>query len=492
MPKTFRISRRNLLKASVGATAILAVGYTGYKWFDQPVILDLNIKQPLSIPPLYAGDIVDGKVFFDLTMQKGSHEFVVGKPAKTQGYNGGLLGPTLVMNKDDEVVINVTNRLGVATTTHWHGLHIPSDQDGGPYQVIEDGATWQAQFKIMNEAATFFYHPHLLDKTAEQLYSGLAGLLIVRDPKNEPKLPNEYGVDDIPLIIQDKSFNEDGSLAYEFDDIGVKGNHLLVNGLVTPVFEAPAQLVRFRLLNGSNARLFNFGFSDNRKFYQIATDGGLLEKPVALTRLVLSSAERAEIIVDFSDQQNSQVELINYADETSDLHPFWMRDALDEKASSLLTINLGAPTESATIKLPEKLTTINKLEEKQAVKTRKLELGFSFIGSNATINGLEMDMERIDQTINLGDTEIWEISNASDLLHPFHIHDIQFQILSRNGNPPSENERGWKDTVLVMSQETVRIIAKFEDFSDPKIPYMYHCHILEHEDGGMMGQFLVI
>ena len=142
--------------------------------------------------------------------------------------------------------------------------------------------------------------------------------------------------------------------------------------------------------------------------------------------------------------------------------------------------------------LPEKLATIVKIEESEAVKTRTFELDFAMFSGDATIDGVTMEMDRIDHTVKLGDTEIWEISNVSDLIHPFHIHDIQFQILSRDGKAPAENERGWKDTVLVMGGETVRIIATFEDLSDPKIPYMYHCHILEHEDGGMMGQFLVV
>ena len=455
-------------------------------------MLDVVHSQPLAIPPLLTGTENDGKKVYDLTMQKGVSNFVAGKETETWGYNGNILGPTLLMYKGDDVVLNVTNQLGEPTSTHWHGIHLPARMDGGPYQEIKNGATWTAQFTIMNEAATYFYHPHLLHKTAEQFYRGLAGLFIIKDPQNEPGLPDQYGIDDIPLIVQGKNFNTDGSLDYGGHMEGVKGNYVLVNGAITPTFQAPAQIVRFRVLNASNARIYNFGFSDNRPFYQVGTDGGLLEKPVSLKRLLLAPAERAEILVDFSDQEKNQVRLVSYSDEVADLSPFWMRDALDNNTFDVLTINVGPATENAVATLPDTLTAIDRLQESEASVTRKLRLEVSLIRLRMTINGQSMDMGRIDQMVRLNDTEIWEISNPSSMVHPLHIHDIQFQILTRNGQPPPENERGWKDTVLVKQNETVRFIARFDDFADPDIPYMYHCHILEHEDGGMMGQFLVV
>jgi FtsP/CotA-like multicopper oxidase with cupredoxin domain len=247
--------------------------------------------QRLPIPELLTGTEMDGKQVYDLIMQPGSMTYVPGKQTATFAYSGNILGPTLLMHKGDEVVINVTNRLGEPTTTHWHGIHLPGIMDGGPHQRIEDGDTWQAQYTIMKEEATFWYHPHLEGKTAEHVYHGLAGLFIVKDPQNELALPDQYGTDDISLIIQDKIFNADGSFNYPGTHMGVKGDQLLVNGAVTPVFDAPAQFVRFRLLNGSNARIYNFGFRDDRRFRQIGTDGGLLERPVPLTRLRLSTGE---------------------------------------------------------------------------------------------------------------------------------------------------------------------------------------------------------
>ncbi len=156
-----------------------------------------------------------------------------------------------------------------------------------------------------------------------------------------------------------------------------------------------------------------------------------------------------------------------------------------------MTINVNSATANPITTLPTSLASINRLQESQANKTRSFELEESFSGA-FTINGQSMDINRIDQTIKLNDIEIWEVTNDSDFPHPFHIHDIQFLILTRNGSPPPENESGWKDTVLVMPRETVKIITQFSDFADPDLPYMFHCHILEHEDAGMMGQFVVV
>ena len=497
MAKRFHMSRRTFLKVSaVGAVALLGGGYLLRDLFlndgnPSSTAAGVISGQRLPIPELLIGTEMDGKQVYDLVMQPGSMTYVAGKQTATFAYNGNILGPTLLMHKGDEVVINVTNRLGEPTTTHWHGIHLPAIMDGGPHQRIDDGDTWQAQYTIMNEEATFWYHPHLEGKTAEHVYHGLAGLIIVKDPHNELDLPDQYGTDDIPLIIQDKIFFADGSFNYPGTHMGVKGDQFLVNGAVNPVFDAPAQFVRFRLLNGSNARIYNFGFSDDRQFHQIGTDGGLLERPVALTRLRLSTGERAEIIVDFSGEENSQVRLVSYSSEMENINPIWNSNALDDSTFDIMTIDVKAASANPKTALPVSLASINRLQEVQAARTRPfvLEMGFS---GKMKINGKSMDMNRIDEIIKLNDTEIWEVTNHSDIPHPFHVHDIQFLILTRDGSPPPENEAGWKDTVLVMPRETVRVITHFSDFADPVKPYMFHCHILEHEDAGMMGQFVVV
>ena len=492
------ISRREFLRLSTIASSALLLSGCGLLDDGNPVSAASNLIrfQSLPIPELLTGTMIDGQKVYDLTIQKGSSTFVQGQKTATFGYNGNILGPTLLMHKGDDVVINVSNQLGEATTTHWHGIHLPAAMDGGPHQRIENGDTWRAQYTIMNEAATFWYHPHLMGKTGPHVYHGLAGLFIVADPKSKLALPEQYGIDDIPLIVQDKIFNSDASLNYPVVHEGVKGDTILVNGAITPTFNAPAQFVRFRILNGSNARIYNFGFSDNRQFFQIGTDGGLLEEPVALTRLMLSTGERAEILVDFSGQESSQLKLLSYSSEVENINPVFLKNALDDATFEIMTINVNSATANPITSMPATLASISRLQESQVNRTRsfKLEEGFSLsdFSIEFTINGQSMDINRIDQSIKLNDIEIWEIINGEDLPHPFHIHDIQFLILTRNGAPPAENESGWKDTVLLMPGDTVRIITRFADYADPNLPYMFHCHILEHEDAGMMGQFVVV
>ncbi len=262
MVRRFHMSRRTFLKVSAGGAVGGAVVLLGGSYLLRDLFLndgnpsstatDVISGQRLPIPNLLTGTEMDGKQVYDLIMQPGSMTYVSGKQTATFAYNGNILGPTLLMHKGDEVVINVTNQLGEPTTTHWHGIHLPAIMDGGPHQRIDNGNTWQAQYTIMNEEATFWYHPHLEGKTAEHVYAGLAGLFIVKDPQSELALPDQYGIDDSPLIVQDKIIDADGSFNYPGTNFGVKGDQILVNGAITPVFEAPAQLVRFRLLNGSN------------------------------------------------------------------------------------------------------------------------------------------------------------------------------------------------------------------------------------------------
>jgi FtsP/CotA-like multicopper oxidase with cupredoxin domain len=504
MAKMFRISRRKFLIAFGGGSASLLASLFVLSRFgalDRVIAGIVTAGRPstnkeilitgqrLPIPELEAGEMIGGQRVFDLRIQRGSMAFVTGKQTPTFGYNGEMLGPTLVMDKGDDVVLNVTNNLGEPTITHWHGLHLPAVMDGGPHQRIEDGETWRANFTILNEPATYWYHPHLDGKTADHVYHGLSGLFIIKDEVTDNLgLPQQYGIDDIPLIVQDKFFNEDGSLNYPGMSEGVKGDTILVNGAITPVLEVPAQVVQFRLLAASNARIHNFGFSDNRQFYQIGTDGGLLETPVPLTRLLLSTGERAEILVDFGADENREIKLRSYSSERENIDAIWARDLLDISDFDVMTIRVAAATQDAVTRLPGSLATIARFDESQADTTRTFKLQMS----SFRINGESMDMNRIDETVKLDDVEIWEVTNSSEMSHPFHIHDIQFLILTKNGSQPPNNERGWKDVVLVKPGETVRIIAQFSDFADPDTPFMYHCHILEHEDGGMMGQFVVV
>ena len=218
----------------------------------------------LPIPPLLEKtSAVTGLFSFELTAQKGSVSFIDGLETPTYGFNGDFLGPTIRFRRSEMIEIDVINELNEKTTVHWHGLHIPGEMDGGPHQVIEPGAVWKPFFEVAQEAATLWYHPHLLGKTGEQAYKGLAGMIIIDDENSDAlAIPKKYGVDDIPLIIQDKRFFENGEFAYVTGtpDImhGVIGNVVLVNGVHEPYLAVSRGLVRFRLLNGSDSTIHQY------------------------------------------------------------------------------------------------------------------------------------------------------------------------------------------------------------------------------------------
>ncbi len=475
-------------------------------WLSLLVKSAISIVDPqstLPIPALLTGDANGlGQTEFNLNLQQGQYSFLAGTTTATFGINGAYLGPTIRVSNTQKVLFNIKNDLGEDTTIHWHGAHIPAKMDGGPHQIIKSGETWQPNFTINQNASTLWYHPHLLGKTAEHVIKGLAGFFIVDDPISQQlALPKNYGVDDIPIVIQDRNINSDGTMPYYLTmmrDVmrGYRGDKMVVNGAINPTLNSAAEIIRLRLLNGSNARTYNLGFSDKRSFYQIASDGGFLEQSVSLQRLRLSPGERGEILLDLRGDLNKTLKLMSYSSEiqsTLSLSPN-MSDSLDQSNFDIMNFNI-IRAGSNQLTLPDSLVSIQSIDQSQSTTSRDfvLRAGMGMNSSASfTINNKIMDMARIDETIKLGDTEIWKIWNDSAMAHPFHVHDVQFQVISRNGVAPAANESGWKDTVLVLPDERVEIISRFEDYADTETPYMYHCHILEHEDAGMMGQFLVV
>ena len=266
----------------------------------------ISAQNPLLIPDILSGTNIN------LTLQNGTHQFYSEINTSTIGANGNILGPTLILNQGDFVNIAVDNQLSDTTTIHWHGLHVSPENDGGPHTYILSGDTWNPSFTVMDKAATYWYHPHLHRKTNEHVSKGIAGMIIVRDNDEAAlTLPRTYGVDDFPLVIQTKDFDANNEIVVptNSDDI------VMVNATIDATLDVPAQVVRFRLLNGSSMRVFNIGLSGNQTFYQIASDGGLLSAPNAITRLQLSSGERAEILVDFSSMNGQTIHLMSYASE---------------------------------------------------------------------------------------------------------------------------------------------------------------------------------
>ncbi|PCJ74859.1 MAG: oxidase [Rhodobacteraceae bacterium] len=492
-------TRRNFLK-STAASAVVLGGVAVY-WprssFAQPTGGMTNV---LKIPPLETGRDQDGMQVYDLTMQNSTTEFFEGYQTPTSGINGSYLGPTLKVRDGSAIRFNITNDLEEPSTLHWHGMHLPARMDGGPHQVVAVGETWASEFTIKQKAASLWYHPHLMHKTAEHVWRGMAGMIIVEDAESDAlPLPNNYGIDDVPLVLQDRTFTRDGRMDYNLSMhsrmMGMVGSIPFANGTYAPYFEATTTKLRLRILNGANASTYNLALDNGASFMQVATDGGFLEAPVEMKLLQLAPAERAEIIVDLTAGEN--ITLVNVAIGGAG-RGMMGGENNNAVANPFLEIRPAASL-TASAELPAQLTTMEWLDEADAVKTRvfslemRMGMGAMMGGGNShSINGKVMDMAHIDEVVNLGDTEVWELKNVSMMPHPFHMHDVQFQILDRNGKPPAPNEQGRKDVVMVNAGETVRIIMRFEDYADPDSPFMYHCHILEHEDAGMMGQFVVV
>jgi FtsP/CotA-like multicopper oxidase with cupredoxin domain len=434
-------------------------------------------NKQLPIPKLLKPIQRNGVKHYDLNVQKAKHTFFEGVQTDTYAINSTYLGPTLLMQNGDKVSINYTNNLQETITMHGHGMHVPPSMDGTAHQPFAPSQTWSAQYTVNQKACTNWYHPHTMDKTASQVYQGLAGLIILEDAQSKTlDLPKRYGIDDIPLVLQDRNFNN-GQIDYNpgMMDImhGYTSDTFIANGAIEPVLDVEAKEIRFRILNGSNSTVYTLGFSDGRSFKQIATDNAFLEAPVTLTKLTLSPAERAEIVIDMSNAKGAKIILKEY-----------------NYNKNFLTINVTQDAKVQT-KVPNKLTTLTKLDVASAVRTRPFVL--SGMMGNFKINGKSMDINRIDERVPLGDVEIWKISNNMMVDHNFHIHATHFMLIERNGssaNVPA-NEKGYKDVVYIPANESVKFIVKMVDYKNTTIPYMYHCHFLEHEDAGMMGQFLV-
>ena len=428
-----------------------------------------------------------------------------GNQTITSAINGKFWGPTIFVNKGDQIQMNVQNKLKDSVTIHWHGMHLPAVMDGGPHQIIPPNTIWKPYWTIKNQAATYWYHPHLHEMAMEQITKGIGGLLIVRDEKEKAlALPRKYGVDDIPLVLTDRDFNSSNQFS-----IVPYGDSILTNMTLRAKYDVPAQVVRFRILNAAIERSYNIGFSDGRTFYVITSDGGLLNAPVAKTRYLLHAGERIEILVNFTNQNGTNVDLKAYnsslgnnipGGENFVTGPFG--NFLGKKDFNILRINVIAPTGTPITTIPNTLATNTYLKASDAQLTRQLtisdSMGFpNILGPNAfLINRKLFNINYNEYNIPLNNTEIWQITSSSIFGHPFHIHDVEFNILSINGVAPDASQAGWKDVVFVPGRtggtnSVVKFIAKFDDFEDPLHPFMYHCHIALHEDEGMMGQFIV-
>jgi suppressor of ftsI len=440
------------------------------------------------------------------------------------------LAPTIRLHKGQKVRIYLKNELPSATILHWHGLHVPSKMDGNPMYAIDSGETFVYEFEILNRAGTYWYHAHTHSLTAKHVYSGLAGFFIVSDDEEQAlKLP--AGEFDVPLVIQDRNFDQQNQLKYGGGRMmkmrGFLGDQILVNG--TPEFELPVatRAYRMRLLNGSNSRIYKLAWDDGSPIKVIATDGGLLERPETLPYLTLAPAERREIWVDFSDKAiGAEVTLRSLEFSSSGMGMMGgmgggMRggrgrgmggmgggQAHAGKSFTVLKVRFSKKA-SANDVLPKRLSTIKQLRLADAENPhspRRITLSMRHM--SALLNGRSYKMNDIrkDEIVPVNTLQLMEFDNGyhgmgggmMGMPHPMHLHGEQFQVVKREVRSKSGRgyasisagflDKGWKDTVLVMPGEKVTILKPFNDYTGI---FMYHCHNLEHEDMGMMRDLLV-
>jgi blue copper oxidase len=435
--------------------------------------------------------------------------------------------PILRIESGARFSASLDNALREPTIIHWHGLHTPAAMDGHPASTIAPGGRYDYDFTVRNRGGTYWYHTHAHELTAEQAYHGLASFFLVDDDDQRrlaKALDLQLGVTDLPLVIQDKQFDAQGKLLYKPDAheamMGWLGDIVLTNLTPNAVQAVTPRTYRLRLLNGSNARIYRLAFvKDNTalNFTVIGTDGGLIERPETVTEAFLAPGERLDVLFDAGQAQPGEdIFLKSLAfDAMENEGPaggsggMGMGRMMASMTSSRLPLGAAfnvvklsvTAGERIVAKLPATLSQVKPIPATGAAQ-RKIELSMGQM--RFLINGRTFRMDEIAFDVKRGAVEIWNISNpALGMPHPMHIHGFSFQVLERIGSPPqvaatarfgqgrTVSDLGWKDTVLVWPGETVRVAIDFaHDFPGDQT-YVFHCHNLEHEDGGMMINFRV-
>jgi len=402
-----------------------------------------------------------------------------GAPTDVFAYNGRIPGPTLEVHEGDRVIIHFHNELPEPTTVHWHGLNLPADADGSPFYPVAPGGQFDYVFTIgPGTAGTYWYHPHPDGRAGYQVAKGLFGAIIIRAADD----PLPASIPEKLLILSDNRFRLDGSIDLpdpnspqgQVDmENGREGDVLFVNGQIMPTVPIRSgEVQRWRIINAAAARIFRLALP-GQPVLQVGTDGGLLERPKEVGEVLLANSERVELLVRGDGPPGSRTTLQTLA---YDRYVPQTRPEDWNRSRDLLSLSYSRQPPLRRVALPGALRAIPALDTTQAIARRVVVL------TQGLINGKAMDMDRVDFHGRLGTTEIWEIENLVGMDHPFHLHGFHFQVLDRNGVP--EPYRSWKDSINVPRHETVRIIVRFDGYAGK---WMFHCHILDHEDQGMMG-----
>jgi FtsP/CotA-like multicopper oxidase with cupredoxin domain len=462
-----RLSRRAFLGV-VGASAglVAATGGSILRAADVFAAPSATSRHPLHIPPVIdVGGLIPASAY-TLTEAPGKVDLGGGNWSNAWIYNGLLPGPTFRIDRGKSTAFKLNNGLPEQTITHWHGMIVNHANDGHPMEAIAPGGTYSYSFPVNQRAALNWYHPHPHMLTGKQVALGLAGAFVVNDTE-EAALGLPSGAYEVPLVLRDTTLDRSGNMLYKPRSGGFEGQIPLVNGTRDPYLAVDTALYRFRVLGGTNARIFRLALSNGAPFTLIGNDGGLLASSVSVATIDLAPGERLDLLVDFRAANVGTTVMLR------DLLAGW--DLLEFRVARQVT-------DTSTI--PGTLSTIQALTGPATTRT------FSFDGMSK-INGLVYDMNRIDFRVPLGQTERWRFTTNGNAPHPVHVHGASFQVVSRTGGRGTlfPWERGWKDTVLLNDRETVEVLIRFDAY---KGVYLIHCHKLEHEDMGMMSNFEVI
>ncbi|EAZ88980.1 multicopper oxidase family protein [Crocosphaera chwakensis] len=415
-------------------------------------------------------------------------------------YNGQVPGPRLEAKPGDKVRIHFVNNLSQSTNLHYHGLHLPPTGKGdNVFLEVKPKEKFTYEFDIPTKqtGGINWYHPHLHGLVAEQLSGGLAGLFIIRDQLDE--IPEIKAAKEEFLVLQDFFLDENGNLLPSNQMplmMGREGNVITVNGEVNPSFSMPENgLLRLRIVNASTSRFYNLSLEDH-PFYLIANDGTTLEQPIELSEILLTPGERIEVLIK-GDKNPQSYQLVSLPYNRGSMGMMGRgrmgggmmgrgRDNIENNGPiPLATINYENSV--SPLNLPTELMPISPLPKPQTTRQFSLNHGMSpGVGMAFLINGEAYQPNTVQTQVKLNTVEEWEVINTGVMDHPFHVHTNKFQVISRNGVPNAYPT--WKDTILVRRGETVRIRIPFEDFTGKTV---YHCHILDHEDLGMMGSLLI-
>jgi len=543
MSRSEKVNRREFLtRTSLGAAALLAesalpsaVGKTP-SYTRKAFAPDLEIAlqaMPFEVPMLpgaptrvwgYKGEVLQGDLASLQPIQDTSRRYPIRSanslslqaPPRLAPPPYTYLGPIIRVRRGQRIRINFTDNLPEATVMHWHGLHVPPEMDAHPRLLVNPGQSYVYEFEVTNRAGTYWFHPHPDGRTARQVYNGLAGLFLVSDDEDAAVgLPT--GSYDIPLVIQDRIIDANNQFVYQagggmMANDGFLGDRILVNGRPDFTLDVARRAYRLRLLNGSNSRVYKLAWDDGTPLTVIGTDGGLLEQAVQRNYVMLAPGERVELWADFSERESGAIIQLRSLQFSGAEMGMGGGQMLPNGAPfNVMNVRVVSRTSEPTLP-PTRLSTINRyrmedIVNRNAPRSFAVSMGMMSGGMRWLLNGRPYQEAEVatNEIVRLNTTEVWELVNNStggmmgmSMVHPIHIHGLQFQVIERQVASQMTAgyetvrygyvDEGWKDTVMLMPGERIRLLLRFEDFTGM---YVYHCHNLEHEDAGMMRNYLV-